>query len=125
MNIFNLVIPWYVRWIALLSLCAVLGLYCWLDGAANMQSKWDKEKQDQQLAQMKEAAERSAITAKSAAQADMSKQLIQKTAKAIAEQLEIKYVTPSDDAKCVVPIGVFRMRNDTAATYMPIPHGTR
>lgn len=125
MNIFNLVIPWYVRWLALLSLCAVLGLYSWLDGAANTQSKWDKEKQDQQLAQMKEAAERIAITAKSAAQADMSKQLIQKTAKAIAEQLEIKYVTPSDDAKCVVPIGVFRMRNDTAATYMPIPHGTR
>lgn len=97
-------------------------MYCWLDGAANTQSKWDKEKQDQQLAQMKEAAERTDITAKSAAHADMSKQLIQKMAKAIAEQLEIKYVTPSDDAKFVVPIGVFRMRNDTAAAYVPVPH---
>lgn len=125
MNIFNLVIPWYVRWLAIAMLCVSAAGFGWVNGADSVQKKWDDHELQSALAAEKDKAERADITAKSAAQADMNRKLIQRTAQAIADQLEIKYVTPSDDAKCVVPVGVFRMRNDTAATYVPVPHGTR
>lgn len=125
MNIISTVFPWYIRWMLIAILCTSFSVTAWLKGNEAKQKEWDDAKIAAAMHRTQQIATQNLITANSAAWAAQSERVIRKLAAQVANNLEIKYVTPSDDAKCVVPIGVVRMRNDTAGTYMPIPHGAR
>jgi hypothetical protein len=46
-------IPWWARWLALATLCAAFGGWCYVHGMQHAQAAWDAEKVAQQVAAMK------------------------------------------------------------------------
>lgn len=47
------ILPWYVRWLAMVALCAAFGGWCYVHGMQHTQAAWDAEKAVQQAAALK------------------------------------------------------------------------
>ncbi len=102
--------PWWACWGALIVLAIAVGIYCWVEGAASVQLRWDLERAEQAVAVTDMARRRSEATVRVVTEyVDRVKIVREKGAEIVKE---VPVYVPF--GSCDLP-GGFRLLHDAAA----------
>ena len=95
-------------------LVASLVAFGWFKGCEHVQAKWDAANERQAAAVVKVITKQGSATVQTITKYVDRVRVVYQQAEAIIKEVPI-YVSKESDDRCVVPVGLIRLRNDAAA----------